>query len=146
MKGAHAMSKKDEKAADAATDSGARSFAVFLTKFGEGTLHAELSEALRDTVKTLETHAADFGKAKGVLTLNLAIAIDREGGLVVIVPEVKSKLPKPLRKHGVFWIDKSQNLVAENPRQTTLPLAAVPQAAVRAAPVAEPGERSAPAT
>lgn len=132
MKGQATMTREVKTGGEPPAEEGARSFSVFLTQFGEGTLHAELSETLRDMVKQLEAHAVDFGKAAGVLTLNLAIGIDREGGMVVIKPEVKSKLPKPARRAGVFWVNPTGNLVPENPRQQKLPLAAVPAAQTRA--------------
>lgn len=120
------------------TDEGARGFSVFLASIGEGQLHAELSETLRDSVKQLEAHALDFGKAKGELNLKLKISIDREGGMVVIAPEVTTKIPKPARRAGVFWVDKTGNLIAENPRNKQLPLRAVNPAPVAEVATPEP--------
>lgn len=122
---------------DAPMDEGARSFGVFIAKFADGTLNAELSETLRDAVKALEVHAEDFGKAKGSITLVLSLAADRESGIVAIVPDVKTKLPRSARKHGIYWVKGSGELVPENPRQQKLPLAAVPSREVRAAPAPE---------
>ena len=141
-----AMSKGTEKPDAVAPDEGARSFSIILQQLGEGTLHTELSETLRDMVKQLEHHAEDFGKAKGTLTLVLTIGADRESGMVAIVPDVKTKLPKPARKTGIFWRNGSGNLVPENPRQQKLPLAAVPQAQTRSVVITTPGERSVPTT
>ena len=48
-------------ATTAIEDEGARSFSTLIETLGEGTLHAEISEELRDAVKRLEQHA--FGEA-----------------------------------------------------------------------------------
>jgi hypothetical protein len=145
MNGVAAMSK-EKTGGETPIEEGARSFSIILQQLGEGTLHSELSETLRDMVRQLEHHAEDFGKAKGTLTLVLTIGADRESGMVAIVPDVKTKLPKPARKTGIFWRNGAGNLVPENPRQQKLPLAAVPQAATRAAPLRDPEDRSVPNT
>ena len=131
-KGVGMTTTKDTTKTPEAVDEGARGFGVFIASIGEGQLHAELSETLREAVKSLEAHALDFGRAKGEMNLKLKISIDREGGMVVVAPEVTTKIPKPARRAGVFWIDKTGNLIAENPRNKQLPLRAV-----NAPPVAE---------
>lgn len=106
-------------------DEGARSFSVLLQNIGEGTFHAELSETLHELNKKLAAHAYDNAKAKGSLTISLAIEVDREG-LVTIVPDVKTKAPTPLRKKGRYWLTAGNNLSPENPKQQKLPLSEVP--------------------
>jgi hypothetical protein len=107
-------------------ENGARGFAVILQQINEGTLHAELSEELQRLSKVLEAHANETGKAKGTLTLKLALEVDHLG-VARIFPEVVVKEPKPLRGAAVFWLDKASNLLPENPKQTKLPLREVPK-------------------
>jgi hypothetical protein len=116
-----------------------RSFSHLLHQIGEGQFHAELSETMHELTKKLEAHAYDFSKAKGKITLSLTVEIDREG-LVTIDPEVTTKVPKPARKRGRFWIAPGGHLAAENPKQQQLPLREVPSPRTRAveAPAADP--------
>lgn len=116
----------------AKVDEGARSFAVLLQNLGEGTFHAEASEVLHELCKKLQDHAVDFGKAKGTLTVTLAVEIDREG-VVTVDPDVKTKAPKPARKRGRYWLTAGGNLSPENPKQQKLPLREVPAPNTRAA-------------
>lgn len=116
-------------------DENARSFSGLLQSIGDGAFHAETSEAMHDLTKKLFDHAIDFTKAKGTLTLTLAVEVDRDG-LVKIVPDVKTKTPKPARKNGVFWLDPKGDLSPENPKQQKLPLREVSIPAVRHAPPA----------
>ena len=111
-------------------EEGARSYATLVGQLGEGTLNAELSEDLHALVKRLEAHAYDFGKAKGVITLALAVEIDREG-VVTVDPDIKVKAPKPARRKGRYWLTPGGNLTPDNPKQTQLPLREVPKAAAR---------------
>lgn len=107
------------------TEEGARSFALLLQNIGEGTFHAEVSEALHELNVKLAAHAYDNAKAKGTLTMTLSIEVDREG-VVTIVPDVKTKAPTPLRKKGRYWLTAGNNLSPENPKQQKLPLSEVP--------------------
>ena len=111
--------------AEKENDEGPRSFAVLLQGIGDGDLNAELSETLTDVNKNLAARADEFGKAKGTLTLTLAIEIDRDG-VVTLTPDVKTKLPKPARKNGRYWLTAGNNLSPENPKQTKLNLRKVP--------------------
>lgn len=106
-------------------DEGARSIALLLQGIGEGTFHAEASEALHELNQKLAAHAYDNAKAKGTLTITLSIEIDREG-VVTIDPDCKTKAPKPLRKRGRYWLTAGNNLSPENPKQQKLPLSEVP--------------------
>lgn len=106
-------------------DEGARSFAVLLQGIGDGTLNTELSETLHEMNTKLAAHAEDFSKAKGTLTLTLTIDIDRDG-VVTLSPDVKTKLPKPARKLGRYWLTPGRNLSPENPKQQKLNLKEVP--------------------
>jgi hypothetical protein len=111
-------------------DEGARSFAVLLQGIGDGELNAELSETLHGMNAKLSNHAVDFGKAKGTLTLTIEVDIDREG-VVTLTPDVKTKLPKPARKKGRYWLTAGNNLSPENPKQTKLNLREVPARGAR---------------
>jgi hypothetical protein len=111
-------------------EEGARSFALLLQGLGDGALNAELSETLHDMNTKLSAHAIDFSKAKGTLTLAIEIEIDRDG-VVTLRPDVKTKLPKPARKAGRYWLTPGNNLSPENPKQTKLNLKEVPARGAR---------------
>lgn len=97
-----------------------RSFAVFLTQCREGALHSEASAQLAKLLTEMKRVAQSAGKAKGVLTMTLAFEL--EDGVVEVTGDVKTKEPKLPTGRAVFWLDESNHLVTENPRQTKLPI------------------------
>lgn len=109
-------------------DEGARSFGVMLAAIEGGDLHDELSRVLRETCAELSRQADHYhAKAKGALSLKLAIEVDPTG-IVVVKGSVEAKTPKPKRNGQAFWLTKGGNLSVENPRQMSLPIRAVPSA------------------
>lgn len=108
-----------------AKDEGARSFALILGQCEDGQLHAELSEKLQALNANLSKHAESFGKAKGEIVLSLKLSVDQLG-TTQIEADIKIKEPKVVRPRSVFWLNSSNNLLNENPRQTKLPLREVP--------------------
>lgn len=110
---------------ETSVEEGPRSFAVFLQHFDGGTLHAELSEELRELNKYLYEQAVNAGgHAKGKLSLSFEIAFD-SGGVASIKPEITIKKPKVVRTRQIYWTTPGNNLTPENPRQQRLPLIAV---------------------
>lgn len=104
-----------------AQQEGARSFAHWLTRLGDGQAAADLSQAMFELGGELRRHALDRGEAKGELTLHLKFKVDNIGQ-VITTYQVKVKEPEPVRPASMFWLTKGGNLSVENPRQTTLPL------------------------
>ena len=112
---------KEEKD-EAVVEEGPRSFAVFLQQFDGGTLHAEISEEMRDLTAYLYTQSANSGgKAKGKLSLSFDIVVE-SGGVVSIKPEIAVKKPKVERSRQIYWTTPGNNLTPHTPRQQRLPL------------------------
>ena len=97
-----------------------RSFAVFLTQCRDGALHGESSAQLSKLLTEMKRVAQSAGKAKGVLTLTLGFEL--EDGVVEVTGDVKIKEPKLPTGRAVFWLDESNHLVQQNPRQINLPI------------------------
>lgn len=119
---------------------GTRGFAHVLGHIGEGELSIEIAKQQQRLVNALTDHAYTYqAKAKGSLTLALSYVAEPDG-TVRILGEVKIKEPKPKARGALFWATKQGNLLAENPRQTKLPLREVagqgPAREVEAKPVA----------
>lgn len=99
-----------------------RSFAVFLTTLGGGDAEVQASQELLLIAKAVAAQArAQRKEVKGSLTLKLAFACD-EGGVVDVTYAIERKEPKPRRPSTVLWVDKTGNLVTENPKQGRLPI------------------------
>jgi hypothetical protein len=111
-----------------ATDEGARSFAVILAGLEDGQLLIDLSAKQVDLNTKLAAAAAIVGKAKGEIHLKLKLCADA-GGSVEVFGEIVVKEPKALRYRSVLWMSKGHNLIADNPKQTKLPLRDVGQVA-----------------
>lgn len=105
---------------------GTRSFSVFLAQVDDGEAHAELSRELHALCAALDEECKNTGKAKGKLTLDLAISVEK-GGLVTVGYEVRKREPKKSRGGSVFFLTKGRNLTTENPRQQKLPLREAPK-------------------
>lgn len=98
-------------------DKAPRSFAVFLANLAEGDANKELSEALDELSRKLQTEALSRnGMSKGSLTIKLNMAIDPRG-VVAVGWDVATREPKPSRTGGVMFVDDDGYLTHENPRQ-----------------------------
>ena len=98
--------------------SSARPFLDILRDLGQGVTHDELSEKLQELVAAV----AETGKG-GALSLAITIKpTDSKSGAVVVAAEVKTKLPKLPAPSSVFFISPENNLVRQDPRQTTMEL------------------------
>jgi hypothetical protein len=107
-------------------DEGPRSFAVFLRQIAGGDAEMEASAELQELIRNIRAQAAYNRKAiAGKFTIDLKIACD-ETGAATIGYEIKTKAPKPKTAPSIFWVTKSGNLTASNPRQMTLGVREVP--------------------
>lgn len=103
-------------------DEGARSFAHLLTQIDEGSFNEELSAAMRELARDLNSYACKFRRdGKGEIAIGLRVAVD-EKGVTSVVGEFKVKRPKVPRASSQFFLTVGGNLSLENPRQQKLPL------------------------
>lgn len=110
-----------------------RQFARFLMLIDDGELHEETSRVLKEANSELARRADQDGKARGRITLTMEITHER-GGIVVVVGDCVSKLPRPKPAKSVFWRAPTGGyLSAKNPKQLDLPIREVPQAPREAA-------------
>ncbi len=112
-------------------------FLAFFRQINRGEFLSEMGETLRDTNDKLSSIAARGSKAKGVVTITLAITHE-ESGLVTVQPDLKVKLPPTVRAKAVFWADADGTLVNKDPRQTELPLREVQRQAPAREVIDEP--------
>ena len=92
-----------------------RPFSEVLAELGEGTTHAELSEAFWELLCRVQ----ETGKAG---TLTLVIGVGANGaGRVEIKDELKLKLPEFPRPPSHFFVDKHGNASRRDPNQPSLP-------------------------
>ena len=89
-----------------------------LTEHRRGAVISDLSQALREVAGAVQL----VGKS-GTVTLKLKVAIAQgTSGTLVISDEVIAKLPKAEKQGSIFFADPDNNLVREDPAQSTLPL------------------------
>ena len=110
-----------------------RTFAILLQRLESGELHQQLTDDVRDIVARLQdVEAAQGGTPVGKLTLNISFKCD--DGVITIVADKKSVMPKEIRRKTMMWATPNNNLTSRNPHQHELPLRSVP--GVTAAPIA----------
>jgi len=118
-------------------DHGTWDFGLLVATIADGELRDEATEELRDTVEKLYDRARAGQKTvKGSLTIAVDIAVTKDG-LVVLEPNVKSKLPRKTRRETPMYVGRS-GLTVENPRQLKLGLREI--GGTRE--VREPGDRA----
>ena len=113
------------------SDTSIRTFGQLVQSLEDGQLVADLGDKLQDLNGKIARSAESIGKAKGELTLKIKLNAEI-GGTVQIDSEITVKEPKMPRARSVMWLNKDNNLSAENPKQTKLPLREVPPAAAAA--------------
>lgn len=113
------------------SDMAARPFLDLLREHRGGLTHDELSEALNRLVAAV----MDERKA-GDLTLKVTIKPQGDGA-VMVMDEVKLKLPKPTKGTSLFFVTPENNLIRQDPRQPNLPLREI-GGAERAVPLGPP--------
>jgi hypothetical protein len=93
-----------------------RRFTEMLGLLDRGKFESKLNTALNEAIDSLETQPAEKGKATLTLTLNLAY----QGGMLQVLPEIKSKLPEA-DKSGptMFWTHEGA-LSTQHPQQIDL--------------------------
>lgn len=102
-------------------DNQTRPFAAFLQEQRGGEAHAEASALLQDLILA----ATATGKT-GSLTVQIKVKPSKAGGRTVTITDVvKATIPEHDREISVFYVDDDGNLHRNDPRQQTLPLAAV---------------------
>ena len=97
-------------------------FDQFIFEHQSGELNTELTREMNVLTAALQKRAAESGKAKGEITLKISFELE-SNGLVAINAEAKVKAPGPRKTKEIRWVDENGRLVAEDPRQTKLPLA-----------------------
>jgi hypothetical protein len=110
---------------------GPRNAGIILNGLEDGQLMIDMGVEFQRLGQQLLRIADHEGKAKGVLTLKIAMSAER-GGVVQVATNIDVKEPKMARETSIRWILQDGNLSASNPRQTLLPLKEVsaPKAAV----------------
>lgn len=97
-----------------------RPFAAVLQALQQGKTHRELSDKLQDLVGAVK----ETGRA-GTLTLKLKVSPSKVGGALEIDDTVTTSIPEPKRDASLFFVDRNNNLVRDNPAQTELDLSPV---------------------
>lgn len=96
-------------------DSGVVPFAKVIREHRDGSLHADLSDALAEIVRGV----VDQGK-NGTLTLKLRIGPGPAPGTIVLSPDVKADVPTEPMEAALFFHDDSGNLSRRDPRQLSI--------------------------
>lgn len=100
-----------------------RPFAVFLTGWENGLLHAELTDLLPDLLE-----AVKLNERAGTLTITVSAKPVKNGDQVAISVAAKAKIPEPEPMQRAMWVDDAGNPVGQDPRQLQIPMvAAVPR-------------------
>lgn len=117
----------EEHTADTDLEEQVTPFAVFLQDYGQGRLHARLTDGLNELVAAVR----DTG-SKGSLTLKIDVKpIDGARTQVAVVAEVVPKVPRSRVAPATYFIDAAANLRLDDPNQLTLPLREVPRPEIR---------------
>jgi len=91
-------------------------FGETLAVLQEGTLVQDLSEEQKKIILELQDAIIDGAKkAKGSLTIKLDYLL--EDGVINILPDIKSTVPKRPRLKSVLWAGENGALSRVNPRQ-----------------------------
>ena len=102
-------------------DRGTWNFGVLVGTIADGEFVEEVTDELRLTVEALYERARNGNRSvKGTITISLDVGVG-PNGLVVIDPNVASKLPRKVRRETPLYVGKN-GLTAENPKQQSLPL------------------------
>lgn len=96
-------------------------FDELISQIGAGETNQRASEELREVIAKLQALAADTGTAKGSITVQLKLTVQRNGVLEV-VPTITTKCPKPPAQKGTAWLTPKGELAFTDPRQGALAL------------------------
>lgn len=93
-----------------------RSFSWFLQQIGDGSLHQELTEELREMNAAMNQHVQDYrGVPKGKLTITLDFKLDK--GAFEITGTFNSAKPKVPAAGAIMWSTADNNFTADHPKQ-----------------------------
>ena len=96
-----------------------RTFTDAMASMEDGQLIQDLADMQRDILAALHNASLDQGgKPKASLSIKLDYKMD--SGVIEIVADVKSSLPKTKRARTVMWATPENNLCRNNPRQRNL--------------------------
>lgn len=86
----------------------------------DGNFAREASDDLRDVVAAIEDAAAAGGRGVPTATLTMKFTLKRDGGVITVVPEIKTTKPKRQRNVSVYYATPENNLTRNNPRQAEM--------------------------
>lgn len=96
-----------------------RTFNDALATMEDGQLVHDLTEIQREILEAIQQASIEGSRStKGSLTLKLDYAL--KDGVVEILVDIKSTLPKIQRPRSVMWLTPEHNLSRNNPRQLDL--------------------------
>lgn len=94
----------------------ARSFSWFLGQIGDGSLHRELTEELRELNAAMNQYVQDYrGSPKAKLTITIEFKLDK--GAFEITGAFRSEKPKAPPAGAIMWSTPDNNFTAEHPKQ-----------------------------
>jgi hypothetical protein len=101
-------------------DETSRSFPSLIATLEDGELSNDLSDQIRDIVARLhDVYMNQGGTPKGSLTLKLDFKLD--SGVIETKADVKSTMPKQVRRKTVMYATPGNYLTRRNPKQAELP-------------------------
>jgi hypothetical protein len=98
-----------------------RSFGIFLTQIADGEIHDQLTEDLRDLVRSIQEAAANSNGSKASGTIKLSIKLKLDRGAFDVVADHSVTKPKTRHSLSLFWATADGMLVRNDPRQQVLP-------------------------
>jgi hypothetical protein len=97
-------------------------FPETILQLNNGATVAELGDALAKVLAAVR----ETGKSASVtFTINVKPASKGVTNVVMVEPQIKTKLPEPERGMTVFYLTEDNRLVRNDPRQQMLPLRVV---------------------
>lgn len=91
---------------------------ILLGMIERGELVVALVDEVESVIHRCQDAAGNKGKAKGKVTLTLAIEI--EGSTCTIHSDLASKAPKPVRESSLFFVTGDGKLSTEHPQQISM--------------------------
>ena len=95
----------------------ARPFHDFLREHRGGVSHNELSDSLQELVAAVTAE----GKG-GTLTFKITVKPAGKSGGLEVSDDIKVAAPRPTKSASIFFASPENNLVRQDPRQTTMEL------------------------
>ena len=92
-----------------------------IATLNRGDFSAELGAVLGEANEKLAALAQQNTTATGVITITLKVRHSRDG-IVEVAPDLKTKMPAPVRGKSVYWATADGDLATKDPRQQELPI------------------------